>query len=138
MENRSLYCWAYFSFSLVWRNMQETPASMLATIDMSDLDNEWDDLVTQLQQYESHIEEQKSQLKGKVERNVEDLRTRSESFLARWRELKPKSDSTGDPELILNRIREFSNSLEVTFPSLFFPILLTKTFLVLTSFRSLI
>lgn len=85
--------------------------SSAAAVDKANIDTEWDDLTTKLEQFDTHLEEQKSQLKEKVERKVDEFRNRADSFYARWNELKPKSNSKANPELIITRIREFASSL---------------------------
>ena len=45
-------------------------AATVAMVDMSEVDSAWEAFTAQLQQHESHLEEQKSQLQGQVSRQV--------------------------------------------------------------------
>lgn len=40
------------------------------TVDMTEVDNAWDSFTTQLQQHDSHLDEQKNQLQGQLARQV--------------------------------------------------------------------
>ena len=45
-------------------------AATVALVDMGEVDSAWEAFTAQLQQHESHLEEQKSQLQGQVSRQV--------------------------------------------------------------------
>ena len=45
-------------------------ASAGQTVDMTQVDNAWDSFTAQLQQHDSHLEEQKNQLQGQLTRQV--------------------------------------------------------------------
>ncbi|KAK3283536.1 hypothetical protein CYMTET_8768 [Cymbomonas tetramitiformis] len=75
-------------------------------VDMSALSNEWDNFTTKLQQHESHLDEQKNQLKVQVDKRVADFSTKLDSFASRWHELKPKGIPQGDPQLVISKIED--------------------------------
>ena len=43
------------------------------TVDMTEVDNAWDSFASQLQQHDSHLDEQKNQLQGQLARQVRKL-----------------------------------------------------------------
>ena len=78
----------------------------MAAVDMSELNNEWETFQTKLQQHETHLEDQKNQLKGQIERNITDFKSKVNGFASRWHEFKPKGAPEGDPQLMLAKMED--------------------------------
>ena len=78
----------------------------MAAVDMTDLNNEWETFQNKLQQHETHLEDQKSQLKGQIERNITDFKSKVNGFASRWHEFKPKGAPEGDPQLMLAKMED--------------------------------
>lgn len=92
-------------------NTSTGSSAALGAVDMTDLNNEWETFQTKLQQHETHLEEQKNQLKGQIERNISDFNSKINGFALRWHEFKPKGAPDGDPQLILAKIEDDALSL---------------------------
>ena len=52
-------------------------AATVAVVDMSEVNSAWEAFTAQLQQHESHLDEQKSQLQGQVSRQVRTTYSRA-------------------------------------------------------------
>lgn len=83
----------------------------MAGVDMSELNNEWETFQTKLQQHETHLEDQKNQLKGQIERNITEFKSKVNGFASRWQQFKPKGAPEGDPQLMLAKIEDDALSL---------------------------
>ncbi|DBA90074.1 TPA: hypothetical protein ACH3X2_004335 [Trebouxia sp. C0005] len=80
-------------------------------VDMADVDNAWDAFTAQLQQHDTHLDEQKNQLQGQLARQVGEMKSRISGFGARWQEVKPHGMPSGDPALMLLKMEDYSKQL---------------------------
>ena len=78
---------------------------------MSEVNNAWESFTTQLQQFDAHLDEQKAQLSVLVAKQLDDFRGKVAGFASRWHELKPKAGPSGNPGIVLQRIEEYSLSI---------------------------
>mmetsp|Transcript_17017 Transcript_17017/g.54247 ORF Transcript_17017/g.54247 Transcript_17017/m.54247 type:complete len:3325 (+) Transcript_17017:156-10130(+) len=82
-----------------------------AVVDMSALTNEWEDFTTKLQQHESHLDDQKNQLKGQIDKQVVDFRAEVLTFQQKWNDFKPSGAPQGDPQVTLTKMEDMKAML---------------------------
>ncbi|KAL3130926.1 hypothetical protein ABBQ38_000251 [Trebouxia sp. C0009 RCD-2024] len=80
-------------------------------VDMTEVDNAWDSFTSQLQQHDTHLDEQKNQLQGQLARQAGELKSRISGFGAHWQEVKPHGMPSGDPALMLLKMEDYSKQL---------------------------
>jgi hypothetical protein len=59
-------------------------------VDMGTTSNDLDSFTQKLQQHDTHLQQQKTELVVKVEKKITEFHGRVDSFASRWHELKPK------------------------------------------------
>ena len=80
-------------------------------VDLSGLSNDWDSFLQQLEQHGARLEEQKDQLKSRIERELREFALRCESFRERWLQLKPQGVPEGDASVTLSKIDDYAAAL---------------------------